>query len=76
MLAGEYTWQERFRIRLDDFGEYGLHVLVNFFLETRDTKIEQAERERILMEILKLAEGMDIRFAVMPVPQPADGTDA
>jgi len=61
-----YTYKEWFRIRLDDFGDYGLYILVNFLLEVSDNSVEQAERQRILLEILKLAETMDIQFAIPP----------
>ena len=43
-------------MRFDDFGEYGLSILVNFLLDVTDNQVEQAERQRILLEILKLAE--------------------
>ena len=61
-----HTYKEWFRIRLDDFGEYGLQILVNFLLEVDENLVEQAERQRILLEILKLAETMDIQFAIPP----------
>jgi MscS family membrane protein len=67
-----HTYKKWFRIRLDDFGEYGLHILVNFLLEVSDTQIEQAERQRILLEILKLAETMDIQFAIPPRLPPVE----
>jgi MscS family membrane protein len=60
------TYKKWYRIRFDDFGEYGLHVLVNFLLDVPDNKIEQAERQRLLLELLKLAEAMDIQFAIPP----------
>jgi MscS family membrane protein len=68
-----HTYKEWFRIRLDDFGEYGLHILVNFLLEVSDNVVEQAERQRILLEILKLAETMDIQFAIPPSSTYVDG---
>ena len=68
-----HTYKEWFRIRLDDFGEYGLHILVNFLLEVSDNVVEQAERQRILLEILKLAETMDIQFAIPPPSTYVDG---
>jgi MscS family membrane protein len=67
-----HTYKEWFRIRLDDFGEYGLHILVNFLLEVSDNVVEQAERQRILLEILKLAETMDIQFAIPPRLPPVE----
>ena len=69
-----YTYKEWFRIRLDDFGDYGLHILVNFLLEVSDNRVEQAERQRILLEILKLAETMDIQFAIPPRMPPGENT--
>ena len=69
-----HTYKEWFRIRLDDFGEYGLQILVNFLLEVSDNLVEQAERQRILLEILKLAESMDIQFAIPPRLPPEENT--
>jgi MscS family membrane protein len=67
-----YTYKKWFRIRFDDFGEYGLCVLVNFLLDVSDNQVEQTERQRILLEILKLAESMDIQFAIPPRLPPAE----
>jgi MscS family membrane protein len=68
-----YTYKKWYRIRFDDFGEYGLSILVNFLLDVSDNRVEQAERQRILLEILKLAETMDIQFAIPPrLPQTED----
>ncbi len=61
-----HTYKKWYRIRFDDFGEYGLHVLVNFLLDVPDNQTEQAERQRLLLECLKLAEAMDIQFAIPP----------
>ena len=69
-----HTYKEWFRIRLDDFGEYGLQILVNFLLEVDEKLVEQAERQRILLEILKLAETMDIQFAIPPRLPPEENT--
>ena len=56
----------------NEFGEYGLDILVNFLLEVSDNQLEQAERQRLLLEILKLAETMDIQFAIPPRLPPLD----
>jgi len=69
VLDSPHTFKDRYRIRLDDFREFGLQILVNFFLDVANTKEEQVERQKILMGILKLAESMDIKFAV-PVLAP------
>ena len=67
-----HTYKKWYRIRFDDFGEYGLHVLVNFLLDVPDTEIEQVERQHLMLELLKLAEGMDIEFAIPPRLPPLD----
>jgi MscS family membrane protein len=69
---GPHTYKKWFRIRFDDFGEYGLYILVNFLLDVSDNQVEQAERQRILLEILKLAESMDIKFAIPPCLPPVE----
>ena len=60
------TYKKWFRVRFDDFGEYGLAILINFLLEGTDQQDGQDERERILLEILRLAEAMNIKFAIPP----------
>jgi MscS family membrane protein len=69
---GPHTYKKWFRIRFDDFGEYGLYILVNFLLDVSDNQVEQAERQRILLDILKLAETMDIQFAIPPYLPPVE----
>jgi MscS family membrane protein len=66
------TYKKWFRVRFEDFAEYGLAILVNFLLEESDHQIEQVERQRILLDILKLAETMDIQFAIPPRLPPAE----
>jgi len=66
VLDSPHTFKGRHRIRLDDFSDIGLQILVNFFLDVADTKEEQVERQQLLLGILKLAESMEIRF-VTPV---------
>jgi MscS family membrane protein len=67
-----HTYKKWYRIRLDDFGEYGVHILVNFLLDLSDNQIEQAERQRILLEVLKIAETLDIQFAIPPRLPPVE----
>ena len=70
VLDSPHTNKDRYRIRFDDFSDFGLQILVNFFLDVTDAREEQVERQQILMEILRLAESMDIQFAT-PVPAAA-----
>lgn len=60
--ASSHTFKKWFRIRLDDFGEHGMHILVNFSLEMSKDRLEETERQRILLEILRLAETMNIQL--------------
>ena len=79
VLDSPHTRKDRYRIRLDDFSDFGVQILINFFLDVANTKDEQVERQQLLMGILKLAESMDIQFAtpaLVPVadnPQSQDG---
>jgi len=66
VLDNPHTFKGRYRIRLDDFSDIGLQILVNFFLDVANTKEEQHERQQLLMGILRLAEAMEIQF-VSPV---------
>ena len=61
-----HTYKKWYRIRFDDFGEYGLHVLVNFLFDVPDNEIEQSERQHLMLALLKLAEDMEIEFAIPP----------
>jgi MscS family membrane protein len=69
---GPHTAKQGMLIRFDDFGEYGLDIRVNFLLDVSDYQAEQTERQRILLEILKLAESMDIQFAIPPRLPPVE----
>jgi MscS family membrane protein len=69
-----HTLKDRSLIWLDDFGEYGLHIVVNFFLDLSDTSLEKLERQKILLEILKLAESMAIQYVVPPLKPQAESS--
>ncbi len=63
VMDNPHTRKDNYRIRLDDFSDFGLQILVNFFLNVANTEAEQVERQQVLMDILKLAETMGIQFA-------------
>jgi len=73
--GNEYTLDRRLQVAVDDFGEHGIHILVNFLLDVPDMKTEKRERQKILLDILKLAEERDIEFAV-PVKIPETPVEA
>ncbi|MGR9087793.1 MAG: mechanosensitive ion channel family protein, partial [Gammaproteobacteria bacterium] len=59
----EYTRKDYFHVVFNDFGEHSLDILVYFFLGVPDWSSELVERQRIFIEIIKLAETSGIRFA-------------
>ncbi len=78
VLDSPHTFKGRYRIRLDDFSDIGLQILVNFFLDVDSTKEEQLERQQLLMGILRLAELMEIQFvspALASVPVSLQGQE-
>jgi MscS family membrane protein len=58
-----HSRKDFFHVALNDFGPHSLDVLINFFLEVPDWGTELIERERILNEILELADTLGVRFA-------------
>lgn len=49
---------------LNDFGSHTLNVLFYVFLRVPDWSTELAERERLLLEILRLASAVGVKFAL------------
>jgi len=72
--SNEYTLEQRLQVALDDFGEHGIHILVNFLFDVPDMQTEKRERQRLFLAILKLAEDRGIEFAV-PVKIPETPPD-
>jgi len=56
--------KDRFRVVLEDFGTSSLKILLYFFLKVPDLNQELVERQRIFLEILRLARTLGIRFAL------------
>jgi len=59
----EHTRKDYFHVVFHDFGASSLNILVYFFLKVPDWSAELVERQRIFIEIMKLAENLGIRFA-------------
>ena len=55
--------KDNIQVVFNNLGPSSLDILLNFFLRVPDKKSELLERQRILMDILRLAESMDVRFA-------------
>ena len=57
------TYQGNIQVVFHEFGPHSLNILLYFFLRVPDWTAELAERQRIFLEILRLAEAQDVRFA-------------
>ncbi len=56
------TDKEVSHIYLNEFGDNGLEILLYFYLRVPDYSSELREREKILLQILKLAEELGVSF--------------
>lgn len=57
------TRKDNIELVLHDFGTYSLDVLLNCFVRVHDREGELNERQRILMDILRLADSVGVQFA-------------
>ncbi|NLM16151.1 MAG: mechanosensitive ion channel family protein [Candidatus Riflebacteria bacterium] len=58
------TRKDYFMINMEDFKEHGLVILIYFYLAVPDRATELNERQRLLLDILRLAKKLGISFAV------------
>jgi len=61
--ANEHAQEDYLHVVLHEFGEHSLDILLYFFLKVHDWSAELVERQRVILEILRLAEAMEIEFA-------------
>ena len=61
--ANPTTRKDYFHVVVHDFGSHSLDIMVYFFVIAPDLSKELVERQRIFLEIIRLAEAMRIRFA-------------
>ncbi|MEC4748120.1 mechanosensitive ion channel family protein [Methylomicrobium sp. Wu6] len=57
------TRKGNIEVVLHNLGQYSLDVLLNFFVKVPDREAELVERQRILLDILRLAETTGVQFA-------------
>ena len=57
------TRKDNIQVFLYEFGSHSLDILLNFFLQVPDRETELIKRQKILLDILRLAEAKGIRFA-------------
>jgi MscS family membrane protein len=61
--ASDKTQKDKFEVHLNQLGSSSLDVLVHCYIETSDWREELTVRHDILLEILRLAEAVGVRFA-------------
>ena len=61
--ANATAHRDRINVVLHDFGDSGLTLLVAFHLRVADRPHELVERQRILIEVLRLARTLGVEFA-------------
>ena len=57
------TRKEGYVVHLNDFGGSSLNILMQVFFMTSDWGVELAERERLLLDVMKLADQLGVQFA-------------
>ncbi len=57
------TRKDYFHVVFNDFGAHSLDILLYFFIVAPDWSEELVERQKVLLEIVRLAERMGVRFA-------------
>ncbi|MGH9892161.1 MAG: mechanosensitive ion channel family protein [bacterium] len=57
------TRKDNIQVVFHDFGSSSLDILMNFFVKAPDREAELIERQRILLDILRLAEATGVQFA-------------
>jgi MscS family membrane protein len=57
------TRKDNFQVFFYQFGAHSLDILVDFFIKVPDRMLELTERQRIFLDILRLAEAIEVEFA-------------
>ena len=63
VLTNPCTNKENFQICFHSYGDFSLNILLYLFLEVPNWSRELLERQNIFLEVLKLAEKLEIQFA-------------
>ncbi len=58
-----YTRKDYYHVYFNSFGPYSLDIMLYCFLEAPDWAIELRERERLFLDIMRLANQTDVEFA-------------
>jgi len=63
LLANPTTRKDYFNVVLHELGAHSLEIMLYFFLKVPGYPGELIERQRIFLEIIRLAEAMEVRMA-------------
>lgn len=63
IMATPSTRKDYFHVVLNDFAPSSLDIMLYFFLQVPDWSVELVERQRVLLEIVRLAERLEVKFA-------------
>lgn len=63
IMATPSTRKDYFHVVLNDFAPSSLDIMLYFFLQVPDWSAELIERQRVLLEIVRLAERLEVKFA-------------
>jgi MscS family membrane protein len=55
--------QDMVRVYLNDFSDSAILILINVFFDVPDANTELENRQQFMLEIIKLAEKLNVRFA-------------
>ena len=58
-----FTTKDNIHVRFNDFGESSLNILVIFYLQVTNYAAELEEREKILLQVMDVANEMGVDFA-------------
>ena len=58
-----YTRKDYYHVYLNEFSDHSLDVLLYCFVETPDWGTELREKERLYLDIIRLANGLGVEFA-------------
>ncbi len=61
--ANEFVRKDYFHVCFSGYGDFSLNIMVYFFLVVGDWSEELVERQNIYLEILRLAEELNVEFA-------------
>jgi MscS family membrane protein len=57
------TWKDFYQIHMNEFGSHSLDIIFYIFFDVPDWQAELRARHEIILEVIRLAEDLGVRFA-------------